>query len=276
MDFVFRRRYRGRLKAVILDWAGTTMDFGCCAPAAAFIQVFNRQGVGITLEQAREPMGMHKRDHIEKILQMPAVAKRWREVHSGAWTAADVERMYREFVPIQLECIAQHADLIPGTVKACGEMRARGLKIGTSTGYNDEMLKLILDEGKKRGFEPDSSVCATMVTAGRPAPWMCFQNAMNLGVYPMEACVKAGDTPQDIYAGLNAGVWTVGFAVSGNMMGLPQGELNALKPRERETRRERAYTRLAEAGAHYVVDGIWDLPDVLDAIDERLAQGERP
>ena len=33
MDFYFKRSYRGCLKAVILDWAGTTLDYGCYAPA---------------------------------------------------------------------------------------------------------------------------------------------------------------------------------------------------------------------------------------------------
>ena len=53
MDFVFQRRYQGALKGVILDWAGTTMDYGCYAPAVVFIEVYKRHGVEITMEQAR-------------------------------------------------------------------------------------------------------------------------------------------------------------------------------------------------------------------------------
>jgi len=33
MEFVYRRSCRGPVKLVILDWAGTTMDYGCYAPA---------------------------------------------------------------------------------------------------------------------------------------------------------------------------------------------------------------------------------------------------
>ena len=37
-----------------------------------------------------------------------------------------------------------------------------------------------------------------------------------------------------------------------------------------------AHLRLADAGAHYVIDGIWSLPWVLDDIEARLADGEQP
>ena len=87
---------------------------------------------------------------------------------------------------------------------AVADFRKRGLKIGSTTGYTGEMMKLLLGEAKKRGYEPDSSVCATDVPAGRPEPWMCLQNAMNLQTYPMEAFVKIGDTLPDISEGLNA------------------------------------------------------------------------
>jgi phosphonoacetaldehyde hydrolase len=33
---------------------------------------------------------------------------------------------------------------------------------------------------------------------------------------------------------------------------------------------------LRAAGAHEVIDGVGDLPAVLDAIEARLARGERP
>jgi hypothetical protein len=33
MNLNYRRSYRGPIEAVLLDWAGTTMDFGCMAPA---------------------------------------------------------------------------------------------------------------------------------------------------------------------------------------------------------------------------------------------------
>jgi phosphonoacetaldehyde hydrolase len=57
-------RYQGPVRAVIFDWAGTTVDYGSRAPVDAFIELFRRHGVTITAEQARGPMGSYKKDHI--------------------------------------------------------------------------------------------------------------------------------------------------------------------------------------------------------------------
>ena len=75
--FVYQRTYRGPLQAVLLDWAGTTLDYGCYAPAVVFMESFKRMGVPISMAEARGPMGTHKKEHIRQITQMPAVAERW-------------------------------------------------------------------------------------------------------------------------------------------------------------------------------------------------------
>src|SRR5438552_3942740 len=123
MEFTFKRIYRGPLKAVLLDWAGTTMDYGCFAPAVVFMDVFKRKGVEITVEEAREPMGAHKKVHIRQISKNAAVARRWQQAHGRAANEEDVEAMFRDFIPLQLACLAQYADLIPGTLATVAEFR---------------------------------------------------------------------------------------------------------------------------------------------------------
>ena len=276
MDFFFQRSYRGPLKAVILDWAGTTMDFGCLAPAVVFMEIYKRFGVEITMEQPRGPMGAHKRVHIAQIAQIEAVRRKWQEVHGAPPAEADVDKMFEAFIPAQLAVLADYADLIPGCLDACKAFRERGLKIGSTTGYTQEMMDLLQAEASRRGYTPDATVCATQVPAGRPEPWMCLVNAQLLRIYPMEAIMKVGDTLPDIYEGLNAGMWTIGLAMTGNEVGISEADLEALNPAVRESRRTRAYTRMAQAGAHYVVDGIADVPPLIDDINARLARGERP
>ncbi len=276
MDFVFQRSYRGPLQAVILDWAGTTMDYGCFAPAVVFREVYQRKGVDITIEQAREPMGAHKKVHIRQISQMEPVAQKWEEVHGRRPDEDDVQEMFEDFVPLQLDCLAEYADLIPGTLEAVADFRRRGMKIGSTTGYTGEMMDLLCGEAEKRGYVPDATVCATQVPAGRPAPWMCLQNAFDLQISPMEAFVKVGDTLPDIAEGLNAGMWTIGLAKTGNEMGMTEAEVEALQPQIRAAKLERAYQRMYHAGAHYVVDGIGDASPLVDEINTRLARGERP
>jgi phosphonoacetaldehyde hydrolase len=276
MEFQYQRTYRGPVRMVVLDWAGTTMDYGCYAPAVVFIEVFKRKGVEISMEQARLPMGLHKREHIKAISQQPAVAEKWQRVHGKPVKVEDIDAMFAEFQPLQMQCLAEYADLIPGTLETVAELRKQGILIGSTTGYFTEAMELIKQEAARRGYEPDSSVCATQVRAGRPEPWMVLQNMFNMGIYPPEAVVKVDDTKPGIEEGLNAGTWAVGLAKTGNEMGLNLAEINRLPAEQLAARLKKARAELARVGAHYVVDSIADLPAVVEDINSRLARGEKP
>jgi phosphonoacetaldehyde hydrolase len=276
MTFRYHRTYRGKLQAVLLDWAGTTMDFGCIAPAVVFVEVFKRKGVPISLEEARAPMGAHKRVHIERITQLESVRRRWQEKHGRLPNDGDVESMFKEFVPLQLQCLSDYSRMIPGALDMVKALRGRGYKIGSTTGYNSEMMKINLADAKKQGYEPDSTVCASDVPHGRPYPFMCLQNAINLQVSPVEACVKIDDTRPGVEEGLNAAMWTIGLAISGNEIGLSLADWEKLPKADQERLRQGAYTRMYQTGAHYVVDSITDIMPCIDDIEARLARGERP
>jgi phosphonoacetaldehyde hydrolase len=266
------RTYCGPVQAVIFDWAGTTVDYGSRAPAGVFVEVFARKGVPVTVEEARIPMGMHKRDHIRTMIQMPAVARRWEESLGQPPTEEDIDELFAAFIPLQLDVLADYSELIPGVLETQAALREMGIKIGSNTGYNREMTDMLLAAAGEHGYQPDATVCAEEVPTGRPAPWMAFRLAEQLGVYPTEAIVKVGDTIADIEEGLNAGMWSVGVAKTGNELGLSEAEVNALGTGELAARLEKAHQRMAAAGAHYVVDGVEDIPGVLEQINARLAR----
>jgi phosphonoacetaldehyde hydrolase len=274
--FRFQREYRGPIQAVILDWAGTTQDFGVFAPAVVFVDVFQRWGVPITMDEARAPMGLFKLDHIRAITRMPAVAARWREAKGSDVTEDDVQGMFRDFQPLQVEAMARYAQLIPGTVEAVDEMKRRGYRIGSTTGFMRAAADVALREAEKQGYVPDSTVCADEVPAGRPEPWMVLRNLENLRVYPPAAAVKIGDTKIDIDEGLNAGCWTIGLSAAGNYVALSRDEFLALPYEQRRELVVRSDDMLRRQGAHYVVETIADVMPCLDDIEARLARGERP
>ena len=276
MTFSYRRTYRGLIEAVMLDWAGTTMDFGCMAPAVVFMQIYERKRVPISIEEARAPMGAHKKVHIRKISELDSVRQRWKQAHGRLPGESDVDAMFADFVPLQLACLSEYSTLIPGTLEVVAELRRRGAKIGSTTGYLTEMMEINRKDGKRQGYDPDSTVCASDVPAGRPYPYMCLQNAINLQVTTVQSCVKVDDTVPGVEEGLNAGMWTVGLAVSGNEVGLPLADWQALPATEKEAKRARAYGRMRQCGAHYVVDTIADLMPCIDDIQERIRRGETP
>ncbi len=277
MDFVFQRSYRGPVKLVIFDWAGTTLDYGCYAPAVVFIEVFKRRGVEITMEQAREPMGLKKADHIRAISRQDQVADLWREAHGRDCNETDVQEMFeKDFVPLQVACIADYSQLIPGTVEATNELRSRRITIGSTSGYFTAAMEINLREAKKQGYTPDANACASDVPAGRPEPWMVLSNMQQARVFPPAAVVKVDDTKPGVAEGLNAGTWTIGLSRTGNEVGLNGHELAALPEEEVRLRVARAADGLAAVGAHYVVESIADVPAIIDEIELRLKMGDRP
>jgi len=265
------------LTAVIFDWAGTTVDHGSRAPVATLQEVFEEAGLPITVEEARLSMGIAKRDHIASILALPRVSPEWERAHGSKPGEADVDRLYASFVPKQLACLARYSDVIPGVPSAVEQLRARGLKIGSTTGYTRPMLDFLLTLAKDQGFAPDCAVCPGEVPGGgRPAPWMGYLNAIRLEVSPLWTMIKIGDTPSDIAEGLNAGMWTIGISRTGNEAGLTAAEWDAMPAAERPEVLARAGSRLREAGAHYVAESVADCLGMIHEIAARLAAGERP
>jgi phosphonoacetaldehyde hydrolase len=276
MEFLYQRSYRGPIKAVILDWAGTTVDYGSFAPTAVFLRLFESQGIHVTAEDARSGMGLMKKDHLRTILSRPAVAEAWKAAHGTPYSEADINTLFENFVPMQLAVLTEFAQPIPGLLSVIKDLRARGIKIGSTTGYIRSMMEVLAPKARENGYEPDCIVCPDELPNGRPYPWMCYQNAIQLNAYPMEAMVKVGDTLVDIEEGLNASMWTVGLSQTGNLMGLSEAEVKALSVEDRESANQRIAAQFYQAGAHYVIEGIWDLPVILKNIESRLAHGEHP
>lgn len=270
------RPARSRLEAVLFDWAGTTVDHGCMAPVASFIEVFRRRGVALSVAEARVPMGAHKRTHIEMLTRMEPVAARWLAVHGRPASPADVDSMFDAFVPLQIACLEEHSAPIDGVVDTVRALRARGLKIGSTTGFTRAMMDVLLPAARARGYAPDIAVAATDVPAGRPFPFMCLKNVIDLGISSVESCVKVDDTLVGIEEGLNAGMWTVGVTLTGNEVGLSKPDLDALAPGARAVLASRARARMRAAGAHYVIESVADILPCLDDIQSRLSRRERP
>ncbi len=264
------------IKAVILDWAGTTVDHGSLAPVAALQRMFAENGLAITAAEARKDMGVLKKDQIRFILAGDRVKDEWTRSHGAAPTEEDVERLFQEFLPKQAEILPQFSEPIEGVCETVNAWKAAGLRIGSTTGYTRELLDIVSAAAAPRGYVPDMSVTPDEVGAGRPAPFMCYQNAIALGVYPLWSCVKIGDTPSDIAEGRNAGMWTIAISRTGNEIGLSKSQLDALPVSEQKALEQQACVRLRTAGAQYVASSLGDCTTFLSDIERRLTAGERP
>lgn len=264
------------LKAAVFDWAGTVIDHGSQAPMGVFVKAFKTFGVDITIAEARGPMGMAKRDHIKTLMSAPRIAEAWKAAQGALPDEAAIDRVYEVFVPMNVEAVTDYCTMIEGAVPAINRMRARGLKIGSTTGYTRSIMAKVLPLAAAQGYAPDNLVCAGDLSEARPSAMMMYRTFLDLGVWPAWSVVKVDDTGVGIGEGLNAGCWTVGVALSGNAFGLNPAETAALSPAEFATMKAAAYADLRRTGAHYVIDSVADIDWVLDEIEGRLARGERP
>lgn len=257
-----------KINCIIMDWAGTAIDFGCFAPLHVFLRVFAEKSIKITYRQAREPMGLLKIDHIRAILSMPPIREQFRAVHGRDWTEEDVLGMYESFERHLFASLKDFTTPIPGVIETLEALKAQGIKIGSTTGYTAAMMDIVRPEAAAKGYVVDNLVTPTNLPAGRPAPYMIYQNMIDLAIPSVDQVVKVGDTIADIREGINAKVHTVGIITGSNELGLseeeygslPAGKINAMKSEVRQ--------RMLTAGAHYVIDSITDLPACIDTINK--------
>lgn len=142
-------------EAVIFDWAGTTVDYGCFAPVQAFIEVFKEHGIEPTMEETRKPMGMLKREHIRTMLGMNRIHQEFVRIYGREPEDRDVDAMHDRFTEKLLKVLDQFSEPKEYVLETVEKLRNAGIKIGSTTGYTDEMMEVVTREAKKAGYEPD-------------------------------------------------------------------------------------------------------------------------
>ncbi|MCL1847401.1 MAG: phosphonoacetaldehyde hydrolase [Coriobacteriia bacterium] len=257
-----------RIKAVILDWAGTTVDFGCMAPVDAFLAAFGAFGIEPTMDETRAPMGMAKRAHIKTMLDGERLAGLWRERYGRAHTGNDIDAIYAAFEPALFATLSGHAGLLPSVLETVERLRARGILIGSTTGYTRAMMDVVTPLAAAQGYTPDCLVCPDEVAGvGRPYPHMLWRNLEQLGIESIDAALKVGDTLADIQEGNNAGCLSVGVIYGSSLLGLGEDDLAALGEAERSQLYEQVSNSYFGAGADYVIEDISQLPQLIRALE---------
>ncbi|MDR1246145.1 MAG: phosphonoacetaldehyde hydrolase [Clostridiales Family XIII bacterium] len=256
------------IKTVILDWAGTAVDFGSFAPVRAFIEAFESFGVTPTTDETRAPMGMQKRAHIESMLSGERLSALWRDAYGRAPAETDADNIYACFEPALFSVLKDHAAPLPGLLETVARIRDMGVKIGSTTGYTAAMMEIVTARAFAAGYEPDCLVCPDEVGGvGRPYPYMLWRNLEKMGILSINSALKVGDTAADMHEGKNAGCLCVGVIEGSNMLGLRENELRALNGDERRGAFEDVRRRYAEAGADFVIEDISALPDLIESLD---------
>lgn len=258
-----------KIDAVIFDWAGTTVDFGCFAPVQAFLEVFRHFGIEPTMEEVRKPMGMLKIDHIRTMLKMERIRGCWVETYKKEPTDDDAQEMFSIFEEKLLSILDRFAEVKPGVTNTVERLRAMGIKIGSTTGYNDKMMEIVAPAAAQNGYRPDCWFSPDSTgQRGRPYPYMIFRNMEALGLADVRRVIKVGDTVSDIKEGKQAGVISAGVIEGSSEMGLLEEEYGALPEEEREALCRQVERRFLDAGADVVFRSLEELPGYIEKLSE--------
>ena len=169
------------LDTVIFDWAGTLVDFGSLAPTQIFVDAFATFDITVTLVQASGPMGLSKRHHIQTLLAEPAIQQQWQARFNRASDDADIDAIYERFMPMQIDKVGAYSRPIPGAIDMLAALRARGLKIGSCSGYPLPVMAVLRPMAEAEGIVVDHLVAGDELPAGgRPGAYMALANLLAL------------------------------------------------------------------------------------------------
>ncbi len=268
---------------VILDWAGTLVDYGVFSPQVVYYNLFEKFGVPITMDEAKAPMGKHKLRHLRDIFELDIepdlhpVRERWKEKYGVYPDDKTAEEMFEHFPRMQLACLEEYSTPIVGVAETLHNIDKMGWKTTTTTGFLTGMsifLTQIADKIGKIDFPCD----AQQVPYGRPMPEMPLLGLARAKIPPSYA-VKVGDTQGDDQEGMDANVWVVALVDTNTYVNKTHDELNELaknNPEELEKLRKLGFKKHTEKQPHFIIDGIWNLFPVLRQIDLLCKSGFHP
>lgn len=262
-------KVRQRYDAILFDWAGTTVDFGSRAPVEVFKTLFRRREFELTDQQVRKPMGLAKDLHIAALLQIPHVRQDWKQRFGAEPSQDDVNELYAEFLPLQMEILKTRTRLIPGVADAVKRLRDAGLRVGATTGYVRSLMDVAEPLAKAAGYAPEVNVCADEVSRGRPWPEMNLLALARLGLKDPTRTIAVDDTSVGIEAGKKAGMLTIGVTLTGNSLGLDEAELEAMSEADQDVAHEQISHGFRAAGADYSVRSVAEIPALLMFIAEQ-------
>lgn len=258
-----------KIECIIMDWAGTAVDYGCFAPVAAFVESFKAIGAPVTAEETRAHMGLTKIEEVRALFAIEHVGKDFKEKYGRDWNEDDVQLCYKKFQEELFRTLEDYSKPIPGVVETIKQLREKGIKVGSTTGYTWQMMDVVIPAAAKQGYVIDNYVTSDRLPGGRPKPYMIFQNMCEMDIASLRSVMKVGDTISDIKEGVNAGVWSVGVILGSNELALTEEEVAAMPAEELKRRMTDVRYRMYAAGADFVIDDITELPRLIESIEKR-------
>ena len=106
-----------KIECVILDWAGTAVDYGCFAPVSAFIESFRTLGLEVSAAETRAHMGLTKIEEIRALFRIGHVSQAFREKYGRDYNENDIQACYAEFQRLLFSTLRNYSGPIAHVVE---------------------------------------------------------------------------------------------------------------------------------------------------------------
>lgn len=194
---------RRGITMVALDIAGTSIDEGGAVYVALRSAVEAHTGRPVADAHFDQWKGTGKRQAIAGLLPDAAVD--------------EIDAVEGEFTDRLLYAYTSTPPQpLPGIEDAFALLRDNGVKVVLQTGYSRAIAGPLLEQvGWLPGRDIDAVITSDQVRASRPAPYLIFHGMETVGVQSVSEVLVAGDTPNDLRAGTNAGARYVAGVLTG-------------------------------------------------------------
>jgi phosphonoacetaldehyde hydrolase len=270
------------LKGGLIDTAGTIVDPGSKAPCIIFQKAFAKKNILVNEKEIKKDMGIHKKEHIQKLLKMPAIHTQWKNYYKREPLAFDIEDIFKTFEQLQENILPNYSVPIPHSLQTLQYLHSFfHLKFIANSGYTRSMLNNIFYELEKNHikYPLEATIAVDELERGRPYPDGCWKAQDMLNIEHPWEMVKIGDTKADIQEGKNAEFWTIGLVKYSNEVGLNEQEIINMeknKPNQLMELYYKAGKTLWEASPDYVAFDIGFLPMIFHDINKKLKKGFFP
>lgn len=256
------------IRAVIFDWAGTTIDYGNQAPVLAIRKAFQQFGLQVGRRQLYQSNGVDPLTRIQQLLSADDLKQAWYIKHPDIDVKAGAIEIYKWFNRDLIETLPQVAKVKAGIPTLISYLRTQDIRFATTSVYTAPMLSQVLPLASEQGFDPQINITAEDVEGvSRPCPDMLNLAIDKLRIRDCHSVIQVGDTPADILAGQAAGVTTVGIIEGSSLIGLSEEEFSHLPFAKRNSLNNEAAAKLQRAGADYIVQNAKDLMRLIKELD---------
>jgi phosphonoacetaldehyde hydrolase len=272
-----------KITTVVFNCAGTTLDSMCLTRTIALQEVFKKNNVPISLNEAKKQMGLRNDLHILEILKEDSVSQRWSSHYGRSPSYLDIETLMDDYQLMQLNILKKYLKLIPRTKETIEILKNDlNMKIGLTTIYDKKTSMIMEKLLHKKNIKFDSIVSIDYVKNEYPIhiysnPMNLYKTCTNLNVLSIDNVIKVDSTIVGIGEGINAGCWAVGLYGNSSYVNINSFEhLNTLSSKEIEFKQHQAMVKMIDSGAHFLAPDISYLPNICKNINNRMKRGETP